>query len=203
MTGDLGALCAHRNLGVLRQPELAHDIRHQELTIEKVVILACVVSDNHLGYSLGQYQCYWYANTVWTIACQLAGINNSDPPPSNVGTNSSLGAVVRPPQVPAESQPDALREVFNQRWETFLEEATERRAVGPTAQADARVQAVQEEARIAAEDKARKDAAEIQALKDKARAAEDKALEREAKIQALEKALQAQQPAEGTESSSE
>ncbi|KAG8737435.1 hypothetical protein FRC10_008189, partial [Ceratobasidium sp. 414] len=178
VTGDsLGVLCASRwpARGGYKV-EHTHDIRHQNLTIEMVVVLACSVSAHHRQYTLMAHQCYWFADAVWTIACTLAGINNAFPTPGNTGTNMVL-LLPCTPGVPAGSVPEVLLPIYRQEWGSFCTEVNKRRA-RPAAQLEAanvELAATRETARLQAEDLAA--AQEMAQVEARGRAAAEKELE--------------------------
>ncbi|KAG8734059.1 hypothetical protein FRC10_011976 [Ceratobasidium sp. 414] len=172
VSNNLRALCDYRRLRV-HSPEYVHDIRHQELTIEMVIVLACVVSAHDPEYTLDQNQRYWYTDTVWTIVCRLAGINDSNR--RNWRTKISLGMPVQPCTVSEASRPDALHQEFQKHWTSFLADVRDRQARGLAAQ----IKAVNERIKKVTEAQRR---AKIQAALEKAETAieEAKAIIKEA-----------------------
>ncbi|KAG9075740.1 hypothetical protein FRC06_009918 [Ceratobasidium sp. 370] len=149
MSNDLESLRSYKGL-TGPGPIIVHEIEHQDLTIEKVIVVACLVTAHHPEYTLEEYQCYWYALTVWVIIRDLAGINNPNPLPPNLGRNTSFKTSIKPHEVSPESRPEALRGTFDQHWADFLKEVEERRALGPAAKIEA-AEAREAEARAAAE----------------------------------------------------
>src|SRR5207245_30065 len=98
LNNNLDELRRHRGFE-RSNPEYSHNIGHQNLTIEMIVVLACLVSTHQPNYTLLEHQCYWYASTVWIIACNLAEIDNPYPSRSNTGTNTALLVTLKPRHV--------------------------------------------------------------------------------------------------------
>ncbi|KAG8700300.1 hypothetical protein FRC08_004782 [Ceratobasidium sp. 394] len=140
-------------------PELSYSVERRDLTIEMIVVLACSVTAHQRKYTLREHQCDWYAKSVWRIACDLAGIDNSNQPSTNMGTNTAF-VVPYTPGVPLQSTPEILRQIYEKDWKDFCEEVRLRQARGPAAQieeANDRAQRA-ETAQVAAEARARMEA---------------------------------------------
>ncbi|KAG8698791.1 hypothetical protein FRC08_005699 [Ceratobasidium sp. 394] len=169
LSNDPNALFDRRGLQGA-EPELSYSVEHRDLTIEKIVVLACSVTAHQRNYTLNEHQCYWYAKSVWTIACDLAGIDSSNERPTNIGTNTAF-VVPYTPGVPLQSTPEILRPIYEKDWKDFCEEVRLRQARGPAArieEANERAQRA-ETAQVAAEARARIEAEGKAAAEAKAR----------------------------------
>ncbi|KAG8735525.1 hypothetical protein FRC10_010416 [Ceratobasidium sp. 414] len=116
-----GTLCTRRNLKKYREIETLR-IDHQDLTIEKLVVLGQSISAH--GYSASDNRCFWYTGVVWEIACALA---YPDRRSIKKGTNGPPGWSTIKPSIPEADRLEALRPIFDWDWKSFCVQVEERR----------------------------------------------------------------------------
>jgi hypothetical protein len=125
ISGGLPALLKSQHLENSNEIETL-EIRHRNLTIEMIIVLASTLASHCPGYNLYKDQCYWFASTLWDMTIDLAKAGNDH----NITYTKKVDRPIRiwntPPRfltlaVPVDDvdKPAAMRPKYDKAWHKF------------------------------------------------------------------------------------
>jgi hypothetical protein len=120
-TGRVDSIIRDNSLGTCEAIEC---IKFPEnvFALEKLLVLAAVVSQHRPKYDLFKTQCYWYASTIWDIVCLMfPGVKPTKPSRAR-GTHSLAPRWLRVHEGYDDmDKPEALHKAYQVAWEKFME----------------------------------------------------------------------------------